>query len=150
MPGPTIQVILVDGDAAFRYRLREHTAGTGDIRVIAEATNGRQVFDLIAQHQLDVVVLGAHMPSAKQVELIRLLRARASSAGILALLLSEDMTSVKAIIDAGTNGYALQASPIEEIIEAIRAVQEANQVLVQIRRSTWNDCSVPIARHDQS
>ncbi len=149
MPGSTIQVILVDGDAAFRSRLREHTAGTGDIRVIAEATNGRQVFDLIAQHQPDVVVLGAHMPSTKQVELIRLLRARPSSAGILALLLSEDIASVKAIIDAGTNGYALQSAPIEEIVEAVRAVQEANQVAVQIRQCAWNDGTAPTAHHNR-
>ncbi len=147
MPGPTIQVILVDGNAAFRHSLRKHAAGTGDIQVIAEAANERQVFDLITRHQPDVVVLGAPMPSSKQVELIRQLRASRSAVGILVLLLSEDVLAIKAAIDAGANGYALQSSRIEEIIEAIRAVQEANQVLVQIRRCTWNDCSAPLAHH---
>src|SRR5512143_956206 len=150
MPGPTIRFILVDGDTSIHRQLHEQLAQTDDIRLIAETRNEGQTFALIAQHQPDVVVIAAQSPSSQQVELVRQLRASGLAVGILVLLLSEDVLAIKALIDAGANGYTLQSSPMEEIIEAIRAVQEANQVLVQITRCTWNDHSAPIAHHKLS
>lgn len=148
MPGSTVQVILVDGDTRIRRQLRERFAQTDDVRLIAEAKNEGQLFALMVQHQPDVLVIAAQIPNSKQVELIRQLRANGSTVGILVLLLSEDVPSIKAAIDAGANGYVLQASPMEEIVEAVRAVQEANQVLVQIRRYTWNGGSAHITPHN--
>ncbi len=148
MPGPTIRVVLVDGDTSIRRQLWERFAQTDDMRLIAEVKSKDPVFELIAQHQPDVIVLDAHMANNKQIELIQLFRARAFSAGILVQLLSEDVLAIRAAIDAGANGYALQFSPVEEVIDAIRAVQEANQVVVQVRRCTWNDHSAPRAHHN--
>lgn len=134
MVGTTIRVVLVDGDMSFRWNLRDRLAQTDDIRVIAETKSEGPVFELMAQRQPDVVVVAAQIPSSKQVELVRQLRAEQSTTGILVLVLSEDTPAIKAAIDAGANGYVFQSSPIEEFIEAVRAVHEANQVCVQIRR----------------
>ncbi len=139
MLGSTIRVVLVDSSAVIRQNLREYLAEADDIRLTAEAENGPQVLDLVVRHQPDVVVLDAHVSCKKCVETIRQLRSQGSTAGILILLLLEDSLSIKAAIDAGANGYALQSSPIEEVIEVVRAVHEANQVLVQIGRRTRND-----------
>jgi DNA-binding NarL/FixJ family response regulator len=148
MPGSTIRVVLVDGDAAIRRNLRERLAETDDIHMSGETENECQAFDLIAGHQPDVVVLVAQVPNNQRIDVIRQLRTRGSTAGILVLLLSEDAQSIKAAIDAGANGFALLSSPIEEVIEAVRAVHEANQVSVQIRRCAGAAFSIDAPRHN--
>ena len=147
MLGSTICVVLVDSSAVIRRNIREYLAGADDIRVTAEADNGPEALDLVVQHQPDVVVLDAHMPGQNCVETVRQLRSQGSTVGILILVLSEDSPSIKLAIDAGANGYALQSSPIEEVIEAMWAVHEANQVLVQIGRRTRNDLRGEVSRN---
>ena len=146
MLNSTIRVVWVGGDTSIRRNLRERLAQADGIRVIAASKNEGQILALMAQHQPDVVVVSTRIPSSKRIELIRQLRAKRFTAGILVLVLSEDVPFIKAAIGAGANGYILESAPIEEIVEAVRAVQEANQVLLEIRRYTGNGCLVYTSR----
>jgi NarL family two-component system response regulator LiaR len=99
--------------------------------MVAEAENAGQTVDQVMHHRPDVLVFDVQMPSENGVEVIRRLRTLGSNAGILALVTDEDTPYIRAALDAGANGYVLKSSSADEIVEAVRAVHEANNVLIQ-------------------
>ena len=130
MDSPKLRVVLADCYGVTHSRLREFLRVAGDI-IVAEANGARQTLDVVTRHKPDVLVLEVQTSSQDEVELIRSLRSLGSQAGILALVDAEDPATIRAALRAGANGYALKSSCEEEIVEAVHAVHEANNVLIQ-------------------
>jgi len=126
---PPIRVVLADDHGVVRRGIRDFLAEAGDIAVVAEAENGLQAFDLVAQHQPDVVMLDIQMPGENGIEVARRLRADGLTLGILILTAFDDPPYIKAALEAGANGYVLKSSDADEIIEAVRAAHEGKTML---------------------
>jgi DNA-binding NarL/FixJ family response regulator len=124
MAAPMIHVVLADDHGVVRRGIRDFLADAGDIAVLAEAGDGLQAYDLVIQHQPDVVLLDVQMPNGSGIDVARRLRADGLALGILMLTAFDDPPYIKASIEAGANGYVLKSSDAEEIIEAVRAVHE--------------------------
>ncbi len=131
MDNPKIRVVLADGHSISHRGLLKFLQATGDIITVAEARTARQALDLVMHHRPDVLVLDVQRPPASGVAIIQHLRSLGSSVGILALVNTEDTSTIRAALHAGANGYALKSSSADEIVEAVRAVHEANSVLIQ-------------------
>ncbi len=129
MTTPPIRVVLADDHGVVRRGIRDFLAEAGDIAVVAEAENGLQAFDLVAQHQPDVVMLDIQMPGENGIEVARRLRADGLTLGILILTAFDDPPYIKAALEAGANGYVLKSSDADEIIEAVRAAHEGKTML---------------------
>ncbi len=68
MPAGNLTVLIVDDEAPARSRLREMVCNIGGWRVVAEAANGREALDGVAEHSPDVVLLDIRMPGMDGVE----------------------------------------------------------------------------------
>jgi DNA-binding NarL/FixJ family response regulator len=126
---PTIRVVLADDHAVVRAGTRQFLELEGDIRVVAEAENGEQAKKLIETHQPDVAVLDIQMPGATGIEIARWIQSHYPSIGVLILTAYEDDPYVLAVIRAGANGYVLKTAPPEEVLRAVRDVNEGKSVL---------------------
>lgn len=126
-PAP-IRVVLADDHSVVRRGIRDFLAETGDIEVVAEAENGVQALDAVHQYRPDVIVLDIQMPGINGLEVARRLRIDGQQPGILILTAFDDTPYVKAALETGANGYVLKSSEADEIVEAVRAVNEGRQV----------------------
>lgn len=124
-----IRVILADDHAVVRSGIRQFLENTGDIVVVAEAENGEHALELIKQHQPDVAVLDIQMPQKSGVEVTKQLRSEINNIGILVLTAYDDDPFVRAILQAGANGYILKTALPEEIIKAVRDVFDGKSVI---------------------
>ncbi|GEM_PF-2274299 len=131
MNNPTIRVVLADTHGLAHRDLQKFLRAAGDTITVASAGYAGQAVDLVTRHRPDVLVLDIEMSPASGVEVIRRLRALGSNVGILALVTTGDTACIRAALNAGANGYALKSSSADEIVEAVRAVYEANNVLIQ-------------------
>jgi DNA-binding NarL/FixJ family response regulator len=129
--GESVIYVVLAGNCHSRSAICTLLSSVADIVVVAETENSEKLLDLVSYHQPDVTVLELPMPGNNGVEVIRHLRANGSMTGILVLTTSEDPRYIKAALDAGANGYIVKSSTAEEIIDGVRAVDEANQVLLQ-------------------
>lgn len=129
-----IRVLLADDHAVVRRGIRDFLSETDDIKVIAEAGDGQQALLLAAEYSPDVVVLDVQMPNGNGIEVAhRLKNSRASNTdnatvGVLMLTAFDDPPYVRAALEAGANGYLLKSAEPDEIIAAVRAVNEGKQV----------------------
>ena len=126
---PPIHVVLADDHAVVRQGIRQFLETGSNIVIVAEASDGLEAVRLIREHQPDVAVLDIQMPGQSGIEVTRLLRAERFPVGILILTAFDDEPYIRAVLQAGANGYVLKTADAHEIVEAVQAVNEGKSAL---------------------
>lgn len=124
-----IRVLLADDHSVVRAGVRQFLEHAADIRVVAEAGDGEQARQLIAEHQPDVAVLDIQMPKASGIDVARWVRQNLRQTGVLILSAYDDDPFVLAALQAGANGYVLKTAAPAEIIRAVREVHAGRSAL---------------------
>ncbi len=91
-----IRVLLADDHAVVRAGIRQFLERSGDIEVIAEAGDGLEACEQIAQQPPDVAVLDIQMPRRNGIETTRWLQAHHPNVGILILTAYDDEPYIQA------------------------------------------------------
>ncbi len=126
---PKIRVLLADDHQMVRAGIRQLLQGAGDLEVVAEAGDGLEAQTLIEKHKPDVAVLDIQMPQASGIDVTRWVRANQPAVGVLVLTAYDDDPYVMAVLQAGANGYVLKTAGAEELIQAVRDVNEGKSAL---------------------
>jgi DNA-binding NarL/FixJ family response regulator len=124
-----IRVILADDHAVVRKGIREFLEQSGDITVVAEATDGPEAIDMVAEHQPDVAVLDIQMPGVTGIEATRRIKAEHPGVRVLVLTAYDDDPYIFALLQAGASGYVLKTADSIELVHAVRAVHRGESAL---------------------
>jgi len=124
-----IRILLADDHNIVRTGIRQLLESADDLQVIAEAGDGEEAQALIEQHKPDVAVLDIQMPKASGIEVTRWVRSHLPEVGVLILTAYDDDPYVMAVLQAGANGYVLKTGQPEELIQAVRDVNEGKSAL---------------------
>ena len=125
----TIKAMLVDDHAVVRMGFRLLLQGTSDIQVVAEANSGEEAVRLYPEVRPNVVVMDISMPGIGGLEAIGRILAREPAARILVLSGHEDVMHARRVLKAGAAGYLTKRSAAEELIQAIRQVDQGKTYL---------------------
>ena len=125
----TIKAMLVDDHAVVRMGFRLLLQGTSDIQVVAEANSGEEAVRLYPDVRPNVVVMDISMPGIGGLEAIGRILAREPAARILVLSGHEDVMHARRVLKAGAAGYLTKRSAAEELIQAIRQVDQGKTYL---------------------
>lgn len=124
-----IRVLLADDHHIVRAGIRQLIESAGDLHIIAEAGDGEEAQALIQKYKPDVAVLDIQMPKASGIEVTRWVRAHLPEVGILILTAYDDEPYVMAVLQAGANGYVLKTASADELMQAVRDVNEGRSAL---------------------
>ena len=119
-----INVMLVDDHAVVRFGFRMLLEATEDIRVVAEADSAEAAYQQIPTAKPDVIVMDVSLGDTMGVEATRRIIARDKTARVLGLSSHEDPSYVRYMLKAGALGYLSKRSAPDELIHAIRQVNE--------------------------
>ena len=125
----TIKVMLVDDHAVVRMGFRMLLEATEDIRVVAEAESAEVAYQQIATTQPDVIVMDISLGGTMGVEATRRIVARDKHARVLGLSSHEDPSYVRYMLKAGALGYLSKRTAPDELIHAIRQVNEGRMYI---------------------
>ena len=75
----------------------------------------------------DVVLMDVRMPKRSGIEATRPIKDMLPSTKILMLTISDEEADLYEAIKAGASGYLLKEISIEEVADAVRAVQRASR-----------------------
>jgi DNA-binding NarL/FixJ family response regulator len=124
-----IRVLIVDDDALVRAGLSMMLAGTDDIRVVAEASDGAEVTSAVDAYQPDVVLMDIRMPGVDGLAATERLRAREGAPEVIVLTTFDADDHVLRALRAGAAGFLLKDTPPPEIMRAIRLVAGGEAML---------------------
>lgn len=128
-PPLEISTLLADDHIVVRAGIRQFLEQSPDIKVIAEASNGQEACELVETLTPDVVVLDIQMPLKSGIEVTKWIRLNNLPIGILILTAYDDEPYVRAVLQAGANGYVLKNAEPTEIVQAVRDVFYGKSVL---------------------
>lgn len=124
-----IRVLLADDHIVVRAGIRQFLDQYADISVVAEASNGEEACKLIEQYSPDVAVLDIQMPLMSGIEVTRWILTNKISIGVLVLTAYDDEPYIRAVLQAGANGYVLKTAEPQEIVQGVRDVFNGKSVL---------------------
>jgi two-component system NarL family response regulator len=93
-----------------------------DMKVIAEAVNGRQAVELFRQHLPDVTLLDVRMPKMSGIEAAVAIRAGCPDARLIALTSYDGEEDIRRAFDAGVLSFLTKDVLHDELIKTIRIV----------------------------
>lgn len=117
-----INVLLADDHVMVRKGFRLILETQPDIRIVGEASNGREAVELAESLQPDVIVMDVAMPELNGIEATRRIITAAPRARVLALSMHKDSVYVREILRAGARGYLLKDAVDSDLLNAVRAV----------------------------
>lgn len=124
-----VRVLLADDHNVLRQGMAQAIDAQSDMRVVAQASNGREAVNMVQKHQPDVVLLDINMPKVDGVEAARRITATFPDVGIIILTMYRRDDYVFEAIKAGASGYLLKEVELEELLAAIRSVAHGEAVL---------------------
>jgi DNA-binding NarL/FixJ family response regulator len=119
-----IKIIVVDDHPLFRKGIKStFNEINHDIVVIGEAECGEELFKILSYSVPDLILLDINLPDISGVEIARRLNKEYPSIKILAVSAENTAETIKAMLDAGINGFiSKRKSGTNELAEAIQSV----------------------------
>lgn len=119
-----IRVLLADDQALIRAGFRVLLDAAGDLRVVGEATDGRQAVDMARRERAGVVLMDIMMPGMDGLEATRRIAADDDLAGVKVVILTtfESDEYVYQAIRAGASGFLVKDTEPADLIQAVRVV----------------------------
>jgi DNA-binding NarL/FixJ family response regulator len=125
-----ITVLVADDQPVVRTGFRTILDAHGDIRVLAEAANGREAVELAEELHPDVVLMDVRMPELDGIEATRrITRSDRQQPRVLVLTTFDLDEYVLAALQAGASGFLLKDVPRDELVQAVRIVARGDALL---------------------
>jgi DNA-binding NarL/FixJ family response regulator len=124
-----ISVLLVDDHGLVRRGFRRMLEDEPDIRVVGEASDGKEAIELTRSLKPQVVVMDCALPEINGLQATRKILSFAPETLVLMLSMHTEDTWVRQAMEAGARGYVLKNAMDLELGTAIRRIVNGETVL---------------------
>lgn len=124
-----IRLVLADDHRMFRQGLRELIERKTDWEVVGEAATGREVLELVARLNPDIVLLDIQMPEPNGVAVAQQLAQTHPNVKIVMLTMYREDQHLVDAIQAGARAYLLKDADASELISVINRVARGEAAL---------------------
>jgi DNA-binding NarL/FixJ family response regulator len=115
------RVLLADDHAVVRHGLRLVLDAEPDLRVVAEAGDGRAAIERAAAGDVDLAILDVSMPGVSGLEVAAELKTRRPAVHTVMLSMHAHPNLVREARRAGASAYVLKSSADRELVAACRS-----------------------------
>jgi len=117
-----ITVVLVEDHALTRTGLHTALETSGEVRVVAEASDGISAEAVILRERPAVAIIDIGLPGRDGVALTRIVKTEAPQTRVVILTMHELDDEVLAALSAGADAYCVKSSDTSTVIDAVRIV----------------------------
>lgn len=121
-------VVLIDDHRVVRSGLRVALETEPDLVVVGEADSVDSGRRLLAQKLPDVVVCDVALGDGSGIDLVRTVRERSTTVGLVVLTMHHDDETLFAALDAGASALVLKSAELDELISAVRRAAVSPEV----------------------
>ena len=122
-----IRILTVDDHQLLREGIAAVLESQEDMKLVAQASNGREAVDNFRRLRPDVTLMDLRMPDMSGIEAITEIRGEFPDARIVVLTTYAGDAQAAAALKAGAAGYLLKNLVRKELLETIRAVHSGKR-----------------------
>jgi two-component system NarL family response regulator len=115
-------VLIADDHPVVREGLATLINRRSDMRVVGEAANGREAVEKFLAHSPDIALLELRLPIMDGVEVVMSICEKMPAARLVIFTSCKGEEDIYRAVKAGAFGYLLKDTPLNEVVECIRAV----------------------------
>ncbi|MQM24499.1 response regulator [Glycomyces albidus] len=126
-----IDLVIADDQSLIRMALRNLYKDEDDIRVAAEAADGREAWEVIRRIKPDVALLDIRMPGLDGLEVLRRIGKDPSLAGTRVVMITtfEIDEYIFEALSGGAAGFIMKDAPPEDLLRAVRLAAAGDSLL---------------------
>lgn len=117
-----IRVAVADDQALVRSGFVVLLRSADDLDVVGEASNGREIVDLVRRERPDVVLMDIRMPEMDGLEATREIVNSGAHSRVLVLTTFDHDEYVYGALRAGASGFLLKDTLPDELLAAVRVI----------------------------
>lgn len=124
-----VNIMIADNHSMIREGLKQLLELDGDIKVIAEANNGKDCLEKLNTYYPDVLLLDINMPEMNGLQVLEILKERKSDIKVLVLTVHNEVEYLLKAVEIGISGYMLKDSNSSELKNAIFSIIEGEDYI---------------------
>jgi DNA-binding NarL/FixJ family response regulator len=117
------RIVIADDHDVVRRGIRSLLETASDLQVTAEASTGDEAVKLADLTHADLVIMDINMPVLNGLDATRMILKLRPNTQVLILSMHESEQLVRDILESGARGYLLKSDAGQELVRAIRALQ---------------------------
>lgn len=119
-----INVMIADDHLMVREGIKQILELDGDIKVIAEAGNGKECIELFDEKNTDILLLDINMPEMNGLKVLQYLKEKKTDVKVLILTIHNEVEYLIRAADIGVEGYILKDSDSSLLKKAIITIMQ--------------------------
>ncbi|WP_072968396.1 response regulator [Thermoanaerobacter uzonensis] len=117
-----IKLLVADDHALIRKGLVQLIEMEKDIKVISQASNGEEVYQLAKKFMPDLILMDVNMPVMNGIKAAKMLKEEKHPSKVLFLTIYNDREYLLEALKLGVEGYILKDAEYDDLIKAIRTI----------------------------
>ncbi len=124
-----IKVLIADDHAMVREGLKIALNSHENIKVIGEATNGKEAVELALKHKPHILLMDISMPEKNGIDAAREIKLHNKAIKIIMLTMLDNEKFIIDAMSVGIEGYLFKEAGIKELATAVNRVYEGEEYL---------------------
>ncbi len=146
-----IKVVIADDHELLRQGFKTIMKKVSDIKVIGEASHGKELLEEVEKSRPDIVLTDIKMPIMDGIEATKTLKKKLPNIKVIALSMFDDDNLIIDMLESGAKGYLLKNASKSELEEAVRTVysgdiyyckKTSNKLIQLMAQSKFNPYSI--------
>lgn len=146
-----IRILIADDFELLREDLSELLSGQPDMEVVGCAASGREIVELSAQVEYDLILMDIEMESMNAgIVATERIREQKPHANVIFLTAHETREMIVTAMGAGAADYLVKGCPDEELLTHIRCAYEGHPIMQSMIHETIMQEYVRLQRSERS
>ena len=123
------RLVITDDHKIIRESLRMLLSSVDNLEIVGEASNGKELLDLLENVTTDIILMDFSMPEMNGIEAATIVNSKKPWIKIIGLSIHSQAVIIKKMLAAGAYGYVTKNSSSSEIFTAIDKVRNNQKYL---------------------
>jgi DNA-binding NarL/FixJ family response regulator len=116
------KLLIADDHELVSHGLTSFISQDKNLAVVGTASNGREVLDFLANHEVDLVILDLNMPEMNGLECMKVIHRRFPLQKVLILTIYQEEYVIRRLINLKVKGIMNKSDHLKEIVQAIHTI----------------------------